>query len=481
MDDRERRNRKVAFAILGCLTLVSVATAVWNEYFLYLSAYLWFGLVYGMCLQYGKFCFSSAFRDLFAVGTPRMAVGIMIAMVPFGIVAALFTAIGASTFSPAPYGIHSVMAGLIFGAGMVLAGGCASGSLYKSGEGSGAAMLVVLSLSVTQAIFVDLGGWFNRLVPQSWDESALAKRLPESIDVGDGWMDGYLAGYVWDRPVATFDQMSGISNPFLAAYVGNVLVGIVVPAAVILAWIYAGWARKAFLKRRAQEGRSSAGIGAELAGYWAMIVASRRTAVAGLLLGIAAGLHIIVTQGLRVKFGVANFAELMTRMGFTSGISGRGTVFDPGYWYVTTQEAQLAGWVFQKLGWDQTDNVFFGFNNGLPNPLINPALWMSAAVVGGAAVMALLHNEFRWKVPTGETATWAILGGALMGIGARLGLGCNIGAFFVRVSEGDPSGWLFGIGMIAGAYGGAKFFDWWTEWRIARAAALTILPRPQHP
>jgi hypothetical protein len=55
-----------------------------------------------------------------------------------------------------------------------------------------------------------------------------------------------------------------------------------------------------------------------------------------------------------------------------------------------------------------------------------------------------------------------------MGIGSRLGLGCNVGAFFVRVSQGDASGWLFGLGMIGGAFIGVKFFNWWTERRMAK-------------
>ena len=475
MDAVDRRNDTWAFSIIGFLTLVSVLTYLWSEYYIYLSAYLWFGFIYGMCLQYGRFCFSSAFRDLFAVGVPRMAVGIMIAMVLFGFVSAFVTATGMSTFHPAPYGMHSVIAGLIFGVGMVFAGGCASGSLYKSGEGNGSAMLVVLSISVTQAIFVDIGGWANRLAPQSWRESAVAKGLPAAINVEDGWMDQYLAGYVWDQPVKTFADLSGIANPFLAAYVGNVLIGIAVPAALILAWIYVVWARRAFLKKRTKGGRAARGIGVELAGYWGMILASKRTAVAGLFLGIAAGLHMLVMKGLQVKFGVENFGELMTRMGFTFGISAKGTVFDPGYWYVTTQEAQWVGWVFNRLGWENMDNVFFGLINGIPNPLINPADWMSLALIGGAAVMALLHNEFKWKAPTRELAMWAIIGGALMGIGSRLGLGCNVGAFFVRVSEGDVSGWLFGVGMIAGAYLGVKFFSWWTERKMAKEAAFELV------
>lgn len=52
---------------------------------------------------------------------------------------------GMSTFHPAPTSIHSVIAGLVFGVGMVFAGGCASGSLYKGGEGNCVAALVVLS------------------------------------------------------------------------------------------------------------------------------------------------------------------------------------------------------------------------------------------------------------------------------------------------------------------------------------------------
>jgi hypothetical protein len=177
---------------------------------------------------------------------------------------------------------------------------------------------------------------------------------------------------------------------------------------------------------------------------------------------------------IRAGLGVENFGTLLTRSGITSGLSASGTVFDPGYWYVTTQEAQWAAWALERLGWDMTDNVFFGLANGIPHPLLNPPGWMSIGVIVGALVMALRHGEFRWKAPTMETAAWAILGGALMGIGARLGLGCNIGAFFVRVSQGDVSGWLFGLGMIGGAWAGVKILGWWTGRRIAREPAFAL-------
>ncbi len=473
--DVPRKNMVWVMIILGFFTLLSIVTFAISEYYIYLSAYLWFGFVYGVCLQYGRFCFSSAFRDLFAVGVPRMAVGIMIAMVLFGVVSAFVTATGNSTFHAAPYGIHAVIAGLIFGIGMVLTGGCASGSLYKSGEGNGVAMLVILSISVSQAIFVDIGGWFNSLAPQSWHVSAAAKGLPPVINATDGWMDLYLAGYVWNQPTTTYAEILKISNPFAAQYIGNVLIGVVVPAAIVLLWVYLVWVRKSYLKKQAKAGKPNNGFLVELQGYWSMIAASKRTAIAGLGLGIAAGLHMFVMKGLQIKFGVQNFGELMPKIGSTFGLSIKGTVFDPGYWYVTTQEAQWVGWVFNKLGWENMDNIYFGLNNGIPNPLLNPADWMSVALIGGAAVMALLHNEFKWKAPTRELAMWAIIGGALMGIGSRLGLGCNVGAFFVRVSQGDLSGWMFGVGMIAGAYLGVKFFNWYTERKMAKEVAMCEL------
>jgi hypothetical protein len=463
-----QRNTLRAFLVLGFFVLVSLWTFAVDERYLYLTAYLWFGFVYGMALQYGRFCMASAVRDLFAVGVPRMAVGIMIAIVLFSLVSAVVTATGQSTVHPSPLGLYSVVGGLIFGVGMVFTGGCASGSLYKTGEGSIAALLVVLSLSFTQALFVDAGGWLNHLVPASWTASAAAKDVPAAMTVTDGWYDQFLAGYVWDLSSTTIAQLAGFANPYVAAFIGNSLFNAILPAALILAVIYARWYRRGYLRDKQAQYR---GWSTELAGYWSMITASRRTAVAGLVLGVAAGLHMWVMQGLQQRFGIMNGAEILAGLGYTGGFSVQDTIFDPGYFYITTQEAQGAAWVLAQLGVNVMDNIFLGMDNGIPNPLLNPVLWMSISLVGGSAVMALLNNEFKLKFPTLEIATWAILGGILMGIGARVGLGCNIGAFFATVTNGDPSGWLFGLGMTIGGYIGVKFFNWWIERKMARETA----------
>ena len=222
------------------------------------------------------------------------------------------------------------------------------------------------------------------------------------------------------------------------------------------------------MKKRAKLKGGTTGFGDELSGIWGMITASKRTTMMGVIIGITAGLHIFVMKGMQNKFGISNFGELLERMGHTADLGINGTVFDPGYWYITSQEGQFGAWVLEKFGWDMRDNVFFGINNGLPEPWRNPALWMSFGIIFGAMVMSLLNKEFKFKVPKGELIVWGLAGGLLMGLGSRPALGCNIGAFFIRVAGGDPSGWLYGIGMVTGAFFGVKFFNWWSERKMAK-------------
>jgi hypothetical protein len=260
------------------------------------------------------------------------------------------------------------------------------------------------------------------------------------------------------------DALPGVSKYFVA----DMLVNAMIPAAILLIVIYVVWMRKGFMKKRAKAKGGATGYSDELAGIWSMITASKRTTIMGVIIGITAGLHILVMKGMQIKFGAGNFGELLTRMGHTSDVSTKGTVFDPGYWYITSQEGQLGGWILEKLGWDMRHNIFFGVNNGLPVPWHNPALWMSFGIIFGAMVMARLNNEFKFKLPKGELILWGLLGGLLMGVGSRPALGCNIGAFFIRVAGGDPSGWLYGTGMVGGAFLGVKFFNWWSERKMAK-------------
>ncbi len=437
----EKRNAICAFIVAGLLILISLLYYRTNTYYIYLVVYIWFGVAYGLLLQYGRFCFASAFRDLFAIGVPRMIVGIITAMTVFSLVTALLTANKMGTFHPGPLGIHEVIGGFIFGIGMVLAGGCASGTLYKSGEGNGTSMLALLGIIFSQAILVNTS-----------------------------LFDKFLTGYAFKLPTITLAKTKIISDMFPGSakyFVGNFLINTVIPSILLILVVYFFWFRKGFMKRRLKKKKGGKTLGDDFAGLWGLMAASKRTSIAGLLIGIVSGLHVWTMKGMQIKFGASNFGYLLTRMGHVADVSSRGTVFDPGYWYITTQEAQVGAWVLEKFGFNMRHNIFFGVMNGVPELWRNPALWMSIGIIAGSMMMALLNKEFAIKIPRGELIVWGLLGGIGMGIGARVALGCNIGAFFIRIAGGDPGGWLFGIGMVLGSYVSVKFFNWWTARKMA--------------
>lgn len=453
----------------AALALAVVAVSAWaywlDSRYLYVLVYAWFGISYGLLLQYGRFCMASAVRDLFAVGVPRMAVGMMIAVGLYALVAAAVSFSGFNTFHPNPIGWHVLAGAAIFGFGIVFTGGCASGSLYKAGEGNMGSVIVILSISFTQAFVVSQTDWLDGLVPAAWTAAATAKDMPAELSVTTGWFDQFTAGYVWDLKPTTAAQLLGIQDGAASAIVANTVLVALLPVMVILVLLYAVYFRPGYMKRAKI---TSPSLGQHLAGLWAMATTSRNTALAGAGLGILAGAHMWVTGALRERYGISNFGEMLAAMNHKSGLSIQDTVFDPGYWYITTQEAQWGAWAMEKVGMSVRDNIFFGLDNGIPPPWLNAPGYMSIGIILGAAMMALARREFKWKLPNLEAALFALIGGALMGIGARIAMGCNIGAFFATVTNGDPSGWIFLLGMALGAFAGVKVFAWWVDWQAAR-------------
>ncbi len=72
-------------------------------------------------------------------------------------------------------------------------------------------------------------------------------------------------------------------------------------------------------------------------------------------------------------------------------------------------------------------------------------------IILGAMLAAVIAGKFRpsLAVPLPSLAA-AILGGLLLGIGARLGTGCNIGAFFSGTISGSLHGWVWLAFAFAG-------------------------------
>jgi uncharacterized membrane protein YedE/YeeE len=104
------------------------------------------------------------------------------------------------------------------------------------------------------------------------------------------------------------------------------------------------------------------------------------------------------------------------------------------FWQQPKQAASLAGPVLT----DKTSLTDLGIMIGAG----------VAAAVGGGWI---LHRRIPWR-----TALGAVLGGILLGIGARLASGCNIGAYLAGVASGSLSGWVWGLAALAGTWVGLK-------------------------
>jgi len=78
-------------------------------------------------------------------------------------------------------------------------------------------------------------------------------------------------------------------------------------------------------------------------------------------------------------------------------------------------------------------------------------------IIFGALLSTLLASQFRIKkIKSVKQITGAILGGLLMGYGARIALGCNIGALYSGISSLSLSGWVYAIFLFLGAIVGSK-------------------------
>jgi uncharacterized protein len=71
--------------------------------------------------------------------------------------------------------------------------------------------------------------------------------------------------------------------------------------------------------------------------------------------------------------------------------------------------------------------------------------------IAGAMLAAAVTGKFalRGGLPLKGLAL-ALIGGIVMGFGARLSVGCNIGAFFSGIVSGSLHGWVWGVFAIAG-------------------------------
>ena len=144
------------------------------------------GAVLGIVMQRGRFCVTGMLRDLFLQRSWRTLVALFIVIAVHAVGIAALTSAGviapeATTFKPAAV----IIGGFIFGMAIVLAGGCASGTWYRSGEGLVGSWiaLVMYCLSAAAMKTGALSG-LNEFV-RSWDTGWTD--LPRTFGVSLWW------------------------------------------------------------------------------------------------------------------------------------------------------------------------------------------------------------------------------------------------------------------------------------------------------
>lgn len=87
--------------------------------------------------------------------------------------------------------------------------------------------------------------------------------------------------------------------------------------------------------------------------------------------------------------------------------------------------------------------------------LANASSVMNIGMIIGAAALACWQNALRKQSFPPASQIWAaIIGGLIMGIGARLSFGCNIGAFLAGTASGSLHGWLWFVMALGGSWVG---------------------------
>jgi uncharacterized membrane protein YedE/YeeE len=367
-----------AFAAMAALTYVAAVVGGRQ------AALFGVGLFAGLALYHAAFGFTTAFRVFIAEGR---GAGIRAQMLMLGLAALVFIPLlgaGQPVFgqtlrgSVAPLGVALLIGAFLFGVGMQLGGGCASGTLYSAGGGN-------LRMAVTLAFFV-AGSLLGTAHAPYWDAAP---------------------------------KVAGVS--LLAA---SGVAGALTITALLLGGI---WTASAALERRRHgrlidderwRGRQR---GWWLRGPWPLVLGAGALALVNIATLLIAGRPWGVTSA---------FALWGAKAAMALGID----VASWPYWQAPARLASLDAPVVTDVTSVMNVGIILG-------------AWMAAAMAGRFAP--------GWRVPPGSLAA-AVAGGLLLGYGARLASGCNIGAYFSGVASTSLHGYVWFAAALAGTVAGTR-------------------------
>ena len=133
--ERSRRRRHLVIATLLLAGVLSTSLLYATTGRGMLAVAVMFGTAFGVLIQRGQICFTAAFRDLWVTGRTKLADALVI-----GLAAATlgtFVVLMVTGMEPItkPAGLGTLIGGLLFGLGIVMAGACETGMMYRATEG----------------------------------------------------------------------------------------------------------------------------------------------------------------------------------------------------------------------------------------------------------------------------------------------------------------------------------------------------------
>lgn len=136
---KKKNQLPVGIALLVLIVAFGIFLGARNEQ---LALFWVTGLAFGYILQRARFCFTAAMRDPFLTGGTNLSKAVLLAfaITSIGFIAIKYGAHVQGLPIPGqayvvPISLATAIGAFMFGIGMVISGGCASGTLMRVGEG----------------------------------------------------------------------------------------------------------------------------------------------------------------------------------------------------------------------------------------------------------------------------------------------------------------------------------------------------------
>lgn len=338
------------------------------------------GLLLGYTLFHARFGFTSAFRRLMSVGNGQAMRSHMLMLAVAVTLFAPILAYGTTIFGGSvagyvsPVGVSLLVGAFVFGIGMQLGGGCASGTLYAVGGGR--------SVMFITFIFFVIGATIG------------AYHLP-----------------FWTEEMPSFAPFSLATSTGLG-YSGAWVLSLILFA--LIAWVTLVVEKKTKAPKMAPVPTES-GWRRIFRGSWPLFAAA-------------------------IVLAILNALTLLTRgqpWGITSAFSLWGSKIASSF------GVDVANW---------------GYWQGANAAALNASIFadsttvMNIGIIIGAFIASAAGGLFKFTQITLGNFAASVIGGLMMGYGARLAFGCNIGAYFGGIASFSAHGYIWGIMAMAGTF-----------------------------